>query len=465
VGVGARHADLVTIVRDAVLTPNGPVRGLRVAGRLLASGENEALAAERCARVVENTRVRLIPAGSAHSIDTTLRALGVHVDVEAIVRRASAVGRRGPLAVRIAERVAAARGDIDVPFDVIIDTDAAESVLLALKEDTDARPTAARYDFTTRRVVPHRTGSALDVDRALTSIRAAAATCNDVTSSPQIVELPRTAVLPTVTEHAVSELRPSATIAEYATGFGWLGKEAPRARNIEVAAARLDGVVLVPNEVVSFNAIVGPRTVENGFQHAFQIYKGEMIEGVGGGTCQVSSTLHAAAVYAGLDIVERAPHSRPLGYVPLGLDSVDLKIRNPWAFPIVIHTHTGPGSIVVQLLGERRPALVVLSRETLRVEPFTRKVEVHPELPSGRYLKKQKGISGYDVRITRRTTTPDGESHVIVSIDRYPATPELFWIAPGLDREHTLPPLPDGAVPEEPIGLDAKASPNPGNAS
>ena len=87
----------------------------------------------------------------------------------------------------------------------------------------------------------------------------------------------------------------------------------------------------------------GARSEENGFHKAGEIFKGEMIEGVGGGTCQIASTLHAVAFFSGLDIIERLPHSRASAYIRPGLDAtvvypaVDLKLKNPFEFPVVIH--------------------------------------------------------------------------------------------------------------------------------
>ncbi len=456
--VAVEHGGTLSILRAATFDPSSRVVGLRVGGVRLDGNETPRDVVLQRTAAIRGMHVRLIPAGAASGLETTFGALGVEVDVAGVVRRAETLGRRGTAAVRFAERLAAARGDIDVPIDVTIDSARTEAVLLPLKDDSDSRPLPARYDFANRRILPGRAGAVLDVDRAIAAIgdaarRAASAPAPDIT-----IELPRAAVAPVASAHAIASLNPRETIAEYSTSFGWLGKDASRAANIQAAASHLDGAVLVPGDVVSFNAVVGPRTVANGFHPAFEIYKGEMMEGVGGGTCQMASTLHAAAVYAGLDIVDRSPHSRPLGYIPLGLDStvvypeVDLKLRNPWPFPIAIHTLVSPGIVRVQLLGERKPATVLLSRETLRVEPFTRKIEIHPELAEGRFLRKQKGIRGFEVRVTRRTVTPDGKSHVTVSVDRYPPTPELFWVAPGLDCDQALPPLPDGAVAPAPDG-------------
>ncbi len=156
-------------------------------------------------------------------------------------------------------------------------------------------------------------------------------------------------VAPPVSEEPLGPLyesppRPQefSVIAYYETRFTAGGN---RGKNVERAAIQ---AVLEPGAIFSFNSLVGPRTVENRFLWAPVIFKGEMTTGEGGGVCQVSSTIHAAARIAGLEIVERRPHSRPSSYVPLGMDSTvvwpttDLRIRNSFEIPVEIRTLVFP---------------------------------------------------------------------------------------------------------------------------
>jgi vancomycin resistance protein YoaR len=107
-----------------------------------------------------------------------------------------------------------------------------------------------------------------------------------------------------------------------------------RTRNLALAAAALDGLVLRPGEELSFNRAVGPRTAERGYLAAPVILREERQVQVGGGVCQVASTLFDAALLAGLGVVERHRHSSPVDYVALGEDATiawgakDLRLRN-----------------------------------------------------------------------------------------------------------------------------------------
>lgn len=147
----------------------------------------------------------------------------------------------------------------------------------------------------------------------------------------------------------------SDTIGSYSTSYGG----GNRGANVAKAAQNMNGKVLLPGEVFSFNETVGPRTVAAGFKEAPEYVAGQSVMGIGGGTCQVSSTLYVAVLYAGLDIVSRTNHMMTVGYMPLGLDAtvsyggVDFKFRNSTNYPVKIVTSSSPGGgkITVSIVG------------------------------------------------------------------------------------------------------------------
>ena len=128
-----------------------------------------------------------------------------------------------------------------------------------------------------------------------------------------------------------------------------------RSHNIELAARTLDSTVVFPGETFSFNRTIGKRTVERGYREAPVIVRGELSEGVGGGICQVSSTLFNAVDNAGLQIVERYVHSRHVAYVPPGRDATvswygpDFAFRNTLSQPVLIRAYAAHGTMRVVL--------------------------------------------------------------------------------------------------------------------
>ena len=130
-----------------------------------------------------------------------------------------------------------------------------------------------------------------------------------------------------------------------------------RCRNIAIAASLIDGVTLQAYGEFSFNTTVGQRTAEAGFKQAKIIVNGEYVSGVGGGVCQVSTTLYNAALKAGLEVVEYHPHSLRVGYVAPSRDAMvssssDLKVFNPHAFPVYLSAEVFDGGIRILFYGK-----------------------------------------------------------------------------------------------------------------
>ncbi len=144
-------------------------------------------------------------------------------------------------------------------------------------------------------------------------------------------------------------------LSSYTTRFDG-GNEA-RSHNIRLAAKFISGCVIACGEVFSFNATVGQRTPERGFKRAAIIKDGEFVEGVGGGVCQVSTTLYNAALLSGCKVREYHPHSLPVGYVPPSRDAMvsgtfyDLRFENTTGSIIYITSETGKNFITFKIYG------------------------------------------------------------------------------------------------------------------
>lgn len=160
---------------------------------------------------------------------------------------------------------------------------------------------------------------------------------------------------PAITADELEEKLFSATLGSYSTSYG--GSTSNRASNVARAASLINGTILAPGDVFSFNDTVGKRTVENGFKTASEYANGQTVQGIGGGTCQVSSTLYSATLYADMQIVDRLNHMMAVGYIPLGQDAtvsdsgVDFKFKNSSDYPVKISAYTSGGTITVQIIG------------------------------------------------------------------------------------------------------------------
>lgn len=430
--------------------PYPPMAGLRIDGVPLDGTSVESLVQTR-AEALLSRKVRLVleqddgkPSLLLH--EGTLESLGVRVERARTIDMARSLGqdldpvRRKELAGRVA------RGEVDLPLFVRVEEPHVSAVFEALKEEHDLPPVPARLDLDRQRVVPETEGRYLDVYGTIAALRDRAAKSAGDPADPIVLRVPVAKIPPRVSSNYLKSLNISTVVASWETTFSRGGGQAGRARNVEVAASRLHGVVLSPGASFSFNEVVGARSEENGFKRAGEIFRGEMVDGVGGGTCQVASTLHAAAFFGGLDVVERAPHSRPSAYMQLGLDStvvypsVDLKLRNPYPFPVVISAQVRGDKLSLRLLGPERPVEVKFDHVIIGSAPYTRKITEDASVTKA--VLKQKGIRGVTVRRTRTMIWKNGQRKVETSVDIYPPTTEIYRVPPGFD-ESELPELPD----------------------
>ena len=234
----------------------------------------------------------------------------------------------------------------------------------------------------------------------------------------------------------------SEVLASFKSEFKFEGTESihRRARNIEVAASKLNGQIILPGEELSFNATVGERTKEAGFGNAVILFAGEVVEGMGGGVCQVSSTLHAAARFGALTITERTSHSRPSSYIDRGLDAtvnfgkLDLKIKIPYDVPIkIVAKITEPGTLEIKILGlEKRYEVKhrhLKMRQPIKFSRRIRRGKYHRGPPK----RKQRGRDGIPgVSYWEYIDKETGEKKTIRTESRYKAVPEI-WEANNID--------------------------------
>lgn len=133
-----------------------------------------------------------------------------------------------------------------------------------------------------------------------------------------------------------------------------------RNENLRLACSKLDGLILQPGETLSYNLTLGQRTREAGYKFAPAYSGTELVNEIGGGICQVSSTLYLSALFAELNIIERRNHGFPANYIPLGLDATvnwgttDLKVRNDYDLPVKILAEVTDGYVKVRIMGVER---------------------------------------------------------------------------------------------------------------
>ncbi len=369
----------------------------------------------------------------AGSIDTTTsaRALGALPVADDVVEQALVLGRSGNLLVDLQTRAQARRGEIDLRVGMRFDERLALDQLLALAPDVDAMSVPTRLDLERRKVLPATRGTALLPYDSLSNVAIGLAAGLDT------IEL-AVAYKPVVPPSQdplgliADQLDIGVVLGSFATPYSMDLAVADRTHNLKVGAAALDGHVLMPGETFSFNAVVGDRSVEAGFRYAPGIEAGQVVDVIGGGICQIASTIFGAGFFAGLEIVDARPHSRPSGYVDMGLDatvvwpSVDLVLRNQFEFPIVFHMTVSQGQVRAEVLGPRRPYQVAFERTLKESAPYESVVRDDPQLRLGSDLVVQRGMRGFTIERVRKLYQGGEIVETQVAELKYPATREII---------------------------------------
>lgn len=196
-------------------------------------------------------------------------------------------------------------------------------------------------------------------------------------------------------------------LGEFSTKFN--AADVGRTTNIKVATNSTASVLLRPGEVYSVNETIGPRLAKYGYKDAPVIINNELVPGIGGGVCQVSSTLYNAVLLSNLKIIERRSHSLPLSYVAMGRDAtisgdyIDLKFMNNTNHPIYIYGEVKGSWVKFIIFGKKEHPNreVKIVPETIKTIPATMKVIQDPTLPAGTEIIDKKAQNGYVVKAYR----------------------------------------------------------------
>ncbi len=360
------------------------------------------------------------------SAQITRSELGAKLDGAALKREETRLGGAAPDSYV---------GDSHVPIKV--DRKAVQAALVSLKERMDRGPVNAHFDLEARKVYEEVAGLGVDVFGSISAIEVA------LRSGAESVELEGIELPAAITIDGLGIRDVSTVIGSFRTKFSVAEKT--RNDNLKLLASKVDGLVLQPGENFSFNETTGDRTLEDGFKMAHVISQGQMVDGMAGGSCQISTTLHGAAFFSGLDLISVTPHSRPSTYATLGLDAtvvaskVDLKLRNPYDFPVVIHYRVARGVSYVEILGKEKPFdSIEFERKIVKRIGFETVTREDPKMGMGNMVVDQSGYPGYKLNKIRRTFK-DGK---VIKEEKWNLAyrPVVEYARLGINPDPNLPP-------------------------
>jgi vancomycin resistance protein YoaR len=288
---------------------------------------------------------------------------------------------------------------------------AADRYFARLAKSVDRAPRDATFAVNasgTVRVVPSQPGLELDVPRSAARLLAAAAR-----PANRVATLALAEKQPARTTQKAQAMGIVGTVATYETVYGG---DPNRIHNVQLVAHLVDGKLIAPGATFSFNGATGERSADKGFLEAPVIINGELQTGLGGGVCQVSTTVFNAAYEAGLPITARTNHALYISHYPLGRDAtvnypdIDLKFVNNTGHWLLLRTFVGSSSLTVGLYGTPVHRRVETTTAPLRViAPPPVKKTVDATLKPGQVEVDDYGVPAQATSVERKVYAPDGK--------------------------------------------------------
>ncbi len=372
-------------------------------------------------------------------ITTTYQEIGIVLDKDKMWQDAVAVGRDGNWWTNILMKWQAKRKGYVISLRLYIDEERAEKFLREktkpwYREAKDAALQTTEDDKVM--IIPHEYGRGVDWDAAMRYLQ------EEISYRPGLplgVTLHLTSIEPKRLTEDVEKYQITELLSGFTTVFNQ--NEKNRTQNIRIAANSIDGCLIEPGGIFSFNEVVGPRTEEAGYSDAKIFVQNEVVPGIGGGVCQVSSTVYIAALKAEQEIVERYPHSKTVSYATPGLDATvvygyrDVKFRNNTEGHLLIKCHVEKNRLMVKIYGKekkREGTVEIKSRRVSEIQPDTIFLE-DPDVPQGEYILARQGEAGLIVVVERFYYDKSGSLIMkeFISRDSYPAVARIIKVREG----------------------------------
>ncbi len=320
--------------------------------------------------------------------------LQVGFNSQLLADQAFLVGRSGNFATAFYQKWQAQKEEINLPASFSFNQEELEKFLEKMAKQIDIPAQEALFQFASNRVVafrPSLVGEAVDRKKAIEDFK-------KLISPPRsgTIDLTILPVEPKVKTNEANNLGIKEMISEGKSFFQ--GSITNRIYNISLAASRLNGQLIPPGEIFSFNQAIGEVSAETGYKQAYIIKEKRTVLDDGGGVCQVSTTFFRAALNAGLPIIERQAHAYRVAYYEQGgfgpgLDAtvyaprVDLKIRNDTPAYILIQTtvDSKKNTLLIDLYGASDGRTIILSKAKItdQIAPQPDLYQDDPTLPKG----------------------------------------------------------------------------------
>lgn len=355
------------------------------------------------------------------------RQLGMGYDSNLLAQQAMSIGRAGDVVSNLSIILQAYVDGINLPAAYHYNEDKITKALVPLQKKNDIKPVDALFTFENGKVIAFRLpkdGQAIDTKAVKKELYTQMITVANSTGPRMIVvPVPIVPVKPKVSQDKANNMGITELIGEGSSQFQ--GSIENRVFNINLAASRLNGILIPPGQTFSFTKTVGDVSSLTGYKQAYVIENGRTVLGDGGGVCQVSTTLFRAALNAGLPIVERNPHAYRVGYYEQDSDpgvdaaiyypNIDLKFKNDTGHHILLQAYPDLQTyrLTFRLYGTKDNRNVVITKPVIHSQTPAPEAlyQDDPTLPKGQVKQVDFAAAGAKVSF-KRTVTKDGKPHV-----------------------------------------------------
>lgn len=402
---------------------------------------------------------------AGESVETTASELGFHWSNEDAVSQAANAISGGNLIKRYM-----AKKDLEVENLVIpLETAVEDGKVAAFVEEKCAGIAGAPQNASITRtdgkfvVTPEVVGKVVDIAATKKALDDALAEGLD---APIQVAAVVAEEQPGITADALSSI--SDVLGTFSTSFASSGNS--RSTNLRVGSGKMNGRVLMPGEVLSGYECMQPFTTANGYATAAAYENGMVVDSVGGGVCQISTTLYNAVLRSELEVVQRQNHSMIVTYVDPSADAAiagtfkDLKFKNNYSTPIYVEAYTSGKTLNFTIYGkETRPSnrKVEFVSETISIqEPGAPVTKVDPTLKPGAKVVEQSSHRGRRSRLWKVVKVDGNETErTLLHTDTYNVSPQIIRVGP--EAPVVAPVDPSVVVPTAPAETPAPTTPAP----
>ena len=371
------------------------------------------------------------------TVEATAEDMGVTADVDSAVEKAQAVGKSGSLIRRYKETQDLKKSDVVIDMKLQVDKQKTANLLYANGDSLNVKAVnmGLKRENGAFTVIDGQDGQEVDYVQSVYAINDFLVDQWD--GSNNTIQLVVNDVKPEGSEEELAKVKD--VLGTFTTTFPL--NSAGRTQNVTRGCESINGSVVYPGEEFSADAAMRPYTEDNGYALAASYSNGTTVESVGGGICQVSTTLYNAVIRAELEVTARFNHSMTVGYVDLSADAAiagdykDFKFVNNSDAPIYIEGSCSGGVLTFTVYGEEtRPANRQVSFESETLETMNPEVQynVTSSQPVGYYHVDQSSHTGYKARLWK-VVTVDGveQSREVFNNSTYKASPKIITVGTG----------------------------------